>query len=74
VDNYKSRGEKRANLTWAGAAGESVDIIRDGSIVASTVNDGYYEDRTGLKGGGFNSWQVCEAGSTICSAEVTVSW
>jgi hypothetical protein len=74
VDNYKYRGEKRANLTWTGTAADSVDIIRDGSVVVSTVNDGYYEDWTGLKGGGFNSWQVCEAGSTICSVEVTVSW
>jgi hypothetical protein len=74
VDNYKYRGEKRANLTWTGAASDSVDIIRDGSIVASTDNDGSYEDRTDLKGGGFNFWQVCEAGSTICSVEVTVGW
>jgi hypothetical protein len=74
VDNYKYRGEKRANLTWTGAAGDSVDIIRDRLIVASTENDGYYEDRTGLKGGGLNSWQVCQVGTTICSVEVTVGW
>lgn len=74
VDNYKYRGEKRANLTWTGAIGSAVDIIRDGSFVTETANDGGYQDLTGLAGGGFNTWQVCQAGSTVCSQVITVGW
>ncbi len=75
VDNYKYRGEKVANLTWDGAIGGLVDVYRDGVLVEGTDNDGYYEDWTGMKGGGFNSWQVCESGSTSsCSEVITVGW
>jgi len=75
VDNYKLRGEKNANLTWTGADGTTVDILRDGVVVATTDNDDYYVDSTGLKGGGLNSWQVCETDAlTSCSAVVAVSW
>jgi hypothetical protein len=76
VDNFKYRGEKRAVLTWAGAAEGNIDIIRDGSIVGTTASiDGHYEDWTGLKGGAFNTWQVCEVAEPIhCSVKVTVGW
>lgn len=74
VDNYKFRGEKRANLSWASATSLTVDIYRDGTVIVVTENDGIYADWTGLKGGGFNTWQVCEVGSTTCSEPVTVGW
>ncbi|MCH7584195.1 MAG: hypothetical protein IH941_03435 [Acidobacteria bacterium] len=75
VDNYKYRGEKVANLTWNGAIGGLVDVYRDAVLVVMTDNDGYYEDWTGMKGGGFNSWQVCESGPTSsCSEVITVGW
>ena len=74
VDNYKFRGEKRADLSWIGATGDNVYIYRDETLIVVTGNDGFYEDWTGLKGGGFNTWQVCEADLTTCSERVTVGW
>lgn len=75
VDHYKNRGEKTADLAWSGASGDDVLVLRDGNVVATTENDGLYTDRTGAKGGGSNTWQVCEvAPSTTCSEVVVVSW
>ncbi|MBT8471339.1 MAG: hypothetical protein KJN99_01975, partial [Marinicaulis sp.] len=62
-----------ADLTWAGAGGASVDIRRNGSIVATTANDGAYTDNIGNKGGGSYSYEVCEAGSTMaCSPSFNI--
>ncbi len=74
VNAYKVRGTQYADLSWSGATSTSVDVYRDGSIVATTDNDGEYTDTTGQKGGGSATYQVCEAGTTTCSNKVTVSW
>jgi bacillolysin len=74
VNAYKVRGVQTADLSWSGASSENVDVYRDGSAVATTLNDGFYTDPTGQKGGGSAVYQVCEAGSATCSNEVTVSY
>ena len=75
VDAYKLKGRKTADLTWSGASGSLVDIVRDGGVVATTNNDGFETDATRVKGGGSMSWQICEAGSTTaCSEVVTHTW
>ena len=75
VDAYKLKGRKTADLTWSGASGSLVDIVRDGVVVATTNNDGFETDATRLKGGGSMSWQICEVGSTTaCSEVVTHTW
>lgn len=71
---YKVRGRQYADLTWSGAASTTVDIYRDGSVVDTTENDGFYTDTTGQVGGGSATYQVCEAGTTTCSNEVTATW
>ncbi|MEM0516223.1 hypothetical protein WCN91_12510 [Pseudoalteromonas sp. YIC-827] len=38
----------------------------------STNNDGAYTDATNYKGGGVYNYAICEAGTTNCSATVTV--
>jgi hypothetical protein len=69
------KGRKTADLTWSGASGSQVDIVRDGGVVATTNNDGFETDATRVKGGGSMSWQICEAGSTTaCSEVVTHTW
>jgi hypothetical protein len=68
VGGYKVRGEKIADLTWSGAASVNVDVYRDGSVIATTANDGAYTDNTGQTGGGTLTYTVCEEGSlTLCS-------
>jgi hypothetical protein len=74
VSNYTLRGAKVARLTWSGATGPGVDVYRDGAYAFTTPNDGYHVDWLGVTSANSNSWQVCEAGSNICSNEVTVGW
>ncbi|NNE41591.1 MAG: hypothetical protein HKN14_11825 [Marinicaulis sp.] len=72
-NGYKVKGVQHADLTWAGAGGASVDIRRNGSVVATTANDGAYTDNIGNKGGGSYSYEVCEAGSTMaCSPSFNI--
>jgi hypothetical protein len=60
-----------ADLVWSGATTSSVDIWRNGGKIATTSNSGSYSDR--LQTTGTYVYQVCEAGTDVCSnnAEVT---
>ena len=58
------------NLTWSGATTSSVDIYRNGAIVATTANDGNHADAAGS---GTYQYRLCNQGSTsACSAQVQV--
>ncbi len=74
VTTYKVKGNKYADLSWSGATSTDVDIYRDGSLIATTPNDGAYTDGPLGKGSGSASYQVCEAGTSTCSDVVNVSW
>jgi subtilisin family serine protease len=71
---YKVRGAGMVDLTWSGATSSFVDVISNGTWLTTTPNDGFYTDDTLGKGGGSATYQVCEAGTTTCSNEVTVIW
>lgn len=62
-----------ASLTWSGASASSVDILRDGTTVATTSNNGSFTDQFAAQSGSF-TYQVCNAGTTVCSPEVTVDF
>ena len=68
----KVKGVQHADLSWSGTAGASVDVYRDGNLVATTANDGGYDDNIGKKGGGSYVYKVCDAGTSNCSDTVTV--
>jgi len=74
VTAYKVRGTKYADLTWSGATSTNVEVYRDGSTIATTLNNGAYTDGPLGKGGGSATYQVCEAGTATCSNAVAVSW
>ncbi|MDT8320814.1 MAG: S8 family serine peptidase [Xanthomonadales bacterium] len=74
VNAYKVKGTQTADLSWSGATSTNVDVYRDGSIVATTANDGAHTDSTGQKGGGSAVYQLCEAGTSTCSSEVNATW
>ncbi len=75
VEAYKVKGVKHVDLTWSGAIGSNVDILRDGGEIVETPNDGDYTDNTGQKGGGSYDYQVCEANSlTECSNIATAQF
>jgi PKD repeat protein len=70
---YKVRGRKTADLEWSGATTiGNVNIYRNGSLIATTENDGFYTDATDSRGGGSLTYQVCEVDSGLCSNEVIV--
>lgn len=71
---YKVKGVKQVDLSWSGASSASVDVYRDGAVVATTANDGAHTDVTGMKGSDSHDYQVCEAGTSTCSASITVTF
>jgi PKD repeat protein len=71
---YKIRGLKYVDVSWSGATSTSVDIYRNGAVVATVDNNGAWTHDTGQRGGGSYIYQVCEAGTSTCSNEVTVSF
>ncbi|MGH7458400.1 MAG: PKD domain-containing protein [Longimicrobiaceae bacterium] len=71
---YKVKGEQHVDLEWSGATSTNVDVYREGAVVATTENDGFYTDATGLHGGGSYTYQICEEGTTTCSNEATATF
>lgn len=74
VSGYKDKGMQRANLSWKGLTGSSVDIYRDNAKVATTMNDGVYIDAINAKGAGSYTYKVCVTGSTVCTSTASVSF
>jgi hypothetical protein len=71
---YKVRGLQKVDLSWSGATSTNVDIYRNGSVIATVSNSGAYTDNIDSRGGGSYSYQVCEAGTSTCSAVVDVNF
>jgi hypothetical protein len=74
VRGYKVKGKQKADLAWSGAARADVDVLRNGAKVATTANDGAYTDNINATGGGTYRYKVCEAATSTCSAEVTITF
>ena len=70
----KIGGIDTARLKWRGATSANVDVYRDGNVIATTPNDGSYDDSTGTSGQASFMYQVCEAGTQTCSNTVTVNF
>ncbi len=70
----KVRGRHNIDLTWSGATSANVDVYRDGSLIATTPNDGAFTDATDNRGGATYEHQVCEAGTTTCSNVATTTF
>lgn len=71
---YKVQGNQKADLSWSGATSTQVDIYRSGTRVTTVPNSGAYTDHINRKGGGSYTYQVCEAGTSTCSNQVTVTF
>ncbi|EKE77018.1 S8 family serine peptidase [Gallaecimonas xiamenensis] len=71
---YLSRtGQALVDLRWDGAAGELVDLYRDGVLVDSIDNNGRYRDRFVATADSV-SYSLCQAGTDNCSAPLTVDF
>jgi hypothetical protein len=74
ASGHKIRGLQKVDLVWSGATSGDVDIVRDGATLTTVSNSGAYTDNIDVRGGGSYTYQVCEAGTTVCSEEVTVTF
>jgi len=70
----KAKGRHVIDLSWSGATSGQVDVYRNGSVIATTANDGAYSDATGNRGGASYTHRVCEAGTSVCSPNVTTTF
>lgn len=73
VIGYRSGSNRYADLSWSGATSTSVDIYRNGALRTTTANDGTHTDFIGRRSGTF-TYRVCEAGTTTCSPEASVTF
>lgn len=71
---YKEKGLHKVDLIWSGATSTDMDVYRDGGLLVTTANDGAYTDHIDQRGGAQYTYQICEAGTSTCSAEVTVTF
>ncbi|HUP63990.1 MAG TPA: Ig-like domain-containing protein [Thermoanaerobaculia bacterium] len=74
ASGYKVKGLQKADLSWSGATSTSIDVFRDGALIATTSNDGSYTDNINVTGGGSYVYQVCESGTSTCSNQTTVTF
>jgi PKD repeat protein len=70
----KVKGVKNVDLTWSGANSGSVDVFRNNALVTTTANDGTHTDAITTKGGGSFTYRICEAGTSTCSNNATVTF
>ena len=65
-------GPQRAvALRWSPADGGTLNILRDGVVIATAADDGKASDQTATAGSTY-TYQVCETDTGNCSNEVTV--
>ena len=65
-------GKTTVSLSWDPADGGDVNLLRNGSVVQTTPDDGSTRDNLGRLTGTF-TYQVCETDSGDCSNEVDVT-
>ena len=70
----KINGINSVRLTWNGANSANIDVYRNGVLIATTQNDGGYDDSTGDTGRAQYTYRVCEAGTGTCSNDVIVNF
>ena len=71
---YKIKGFQHVDLKWSGATSTNVDVWRNTTKISTTANDGAHTDKIGQKGSGTYTYKVCEAGTSTCSANVSVTF
>jgi V8-like Glu-specific endopeptidase len=70
----KVQGRWRADLSWTGSSASQITVFRNDSAIATVNNTGSYVDQTNFRGGGSLTYRVCEAGTSTCSNNVTISF
>jgi len=71
-------GINTVNLHWRGATSSDIDVFRSQqggggfTLIATTPNNGSYQDSTGTTGKASFKYKVCEAGTQNCSNKKAV--
>lgn len=60
-------------LAWSGMTSANADVFRNSKRVATVANTGSYVDKLPGKGHGTYAYRVCAAGTSACSASVSVT-
>ena len=69
-----TKGKVQVGLAWSGGD-VTVDVYRNGSKVKSAIsNTGSYSEAVKVRGSGTLTYRVCNAGTTSCSANASVSY
>ena len=63
----------RVPLSWEGGSSQ-VDIVFDGEVEATVANTGRFTHTFNLVGTGTVTYQICNAGTTSCTAEIEVDY
>ena len=72
---YLSRlGRLRVDFGYEGSTAEMVDIYRNGVLYDTVANTGKYRDIERRASESSYTYQVCNAGTTACSNEITASF
>ena len=71
---YKVKGLQKADLTWSGLAGATIELYRNDSLIGTISNSGSATDAINRKGGGSYSYKVCAAGASTCSNTANVTF
>src|SRR5438874_9945081 len=71
---YKVHGLQTVDLSWTGATSSSIDVYRNGLLVATVPNNRLYTDHPNGRGHATYTYRVCEAGTGNCSNQVTVTF
>ena len=69
-----SKGKLQVGLAWSGGD-VTVDVYRNNSKVKSAIsNTGSYSEAVKVRGSGTLTYRVCNAGTTSCSSNASVSY
>lgn len=74
---FALKGQRiRVPLSWTGGAEGQVDVRFNGEVAATVANTGVFNHTftAPAPGAGSATYQVCNAGTDECSAEITVSY
>ncbi|MEZ4416442.1 MAG: S8 family serine peptidase [Gemmatimonadota bacterium] len=64
------QGRTGVRLNWSGSSASLFDVFRDGAALMNGVSGSSYRDTPSP---GSHAYQVCEAGSSVCTNTVTIT-
>ncbi len=67
-------GRPKSTLTWSGATGTNVDVYRNNAVIATTANDGSHTDQLAKNQTGTFTYKVCNAGTSTCSNNASITY